>query len=124
MTIGTITGAIAASAPIIQERLITVLADREINKRAEMLITAMDRLANARSTANRFKPDVVTYNGDGTKASETWSKKGLEESIKASQLTAKWIKTIEVALDKGDFNELAKMVNQPEGKVAASVEDA
>lgn len=79
----------------------------EVEKRA----TALDKALSVRSqVASELKkqdrPDVKTYNGDGTVASETYSEERFKEVKKLKEKLGKIDKTINLALNNSEWGKL------------------
>lgn len=93
-------------APAIREQVVSIMVTREKDKRADAIVTAMDKLntlVNARRKV--AKPDIQTFNADRTIASEVYSKERIEELKKADEAIEKGEKVINKALD-GDMGDL------------------
>lgn len=112
MTIGTITTAvstgIAEAVPSIGEALVAEMVKRETAKRSALVIQGYDKWTEEKRRLNKFKPDVVTYNADGSKASETWSKKVLADKNTAEAYFSRLTKALEMAIETGSMDELNK----------------
>lgn len=131
MTIGSITTAvaetIAGAAPALREGLIKTIAEVEIKKRADMLVTAMAKYGEWSREASKVRADNVVYNADGSKASEGWSKKQLEAKKKADEQLGRLVKAIETALEANTaeaYAKLGQIVSQKSGTSGAADVDA
>ena len=111
--IGSITDAVAQTVKdtlpaFYVERLVGVLATREIEKNSTALQTAWERMGAAK---REYKPDLVSYNIDGTKKEENWSKANLDARNKAQANLSKIVKALDLVFATGDFSEVIKVAN-------------
>lgn len=109
---------VAGSGTSVRDAVVNELANREIARRTNAVVKGFDLLAEAQKELNKIKPDQVSFNGDGTKAQELWSKAKLEEKKKAEAKIAK----ITAALDKAtaDTPDYSGLFNLVGGKGDAS----
>lgn len=114
-----VAASVAALAPAVEQDVIDTLVLREREKRSALIVRGFDELRSQENAFKKFKPDVVTYNGDGTVSSEQWSKAKLDERNKAQEKLNKLITAIEKALE-GDTQKLTEALNNT--KPAADAE--
>ena len=100
------------SAPAVQDQLKKVLVERELNKRVDILDKALTKLSELKRDVSKVKPDVETFNEDGTKVSALFSKAKLEERKKAQEALDKLTKLIEVALSPTPGDAFSKLSEQ------------
>lgn len=82
-------------------------AKLEAEKQGTALIKGLDKLSNLERDLNKInRPDIKTFNEDGSEASASWSKDRLEERKKLTEQIEKLTKAIDKADDKGDFADL------------------
>ncbi len=82
-------------------------AKLEAEKQGTALIKGLDKLSSLERDLNKInRPDVQTFNEDGSVASASWSKDRLDERKKLSEQIEKLSKAIDKADDKGDFADL------------------
>ena len=93
------------------DKVADLLAAREVNKRCEALVTAIDKLDKMEREHRKHKADLVSYDTDGRKVIESWSKAALEERNKSQQKIDKATKAINKALDDKDFSDVYTFVN-------------
>lgn len=90
-----------------RELVVEHFAKQEAEKQGTALIKGLDKLSSLERDLNKInRPDVKTYNEDGSEASATWSKDRLDERKKLSEQIEKLSKAIDKADDKGDFADL------------------
>lgn len=103
---------LANIAPVVSEKVINHLVEKEVNRRADAVILALSTIDKLTSDLKKFKPDIVSYNGDGTEASANWSKPKLDEKNKVESTIAKLNKAVEKALTENDFGDLFNLTKQ------------
>ena len=97
---------LAAIAPEVTSKVIDHLVTKELNRRSEAVINGLGELDKLKSEQKKLKPDVISYNEDGSVASSNWSKAKLEEKNKVDQKIAKLGKAIDKALVENDYSDL------------------
>lgn len=98
---------IAASNPTVVSNVIAALAEVEIKRRTKAVIDALVTLNQFRKEQYKIKPDIVSYNADGSPKDQAWSKAKLEEKKKLEEKIAKYEKAIDLALgDNQDYTKL------------------
>lgn len=100
-----VTKNIDASPPIVREKLIAALTDREVAIRVDKLDKALAKRREMENDLRKIKPDVETFDADGKVTSQSYTKAKAEELKKAREQLAK----LESAFDKaieGDFGKL------------------
>lgn len=107
---------IGAINPKVEDKVVGVLVDRELTKRADALVMVLDALAKLESDAKKIKPDMMMYDKDsGELAAEAFSKPKQEEKKKMNEKIAKYTNAITKALDKGDYGDVYNLKNQKPG---------
>lgn len=102
---------IKSSGPQVYDRLRDLLVEREVASRVDLLDRAMKRRRELGIELNKVsRPDVVTYNGDGTEASGTFTKDRLNARKKAQEAVDKFEAALERALVQNDFEKLKNLV--------------
>lgn len=101
---------IAAINPVIEDKVVGALVTREANKRADAILKGIDKLSDlSRERRKTDKGDTVTYNKDGTVASELYSKERIEANKKADDAISKLTAAVNKALN-GDCGDLYNLV--------------
>lgn len=95
----------------ITERVITHLVEKEVSRRSEAVIKALDSLDKLVKEGKKIKPDIVTYGDDGKISSQSWSKQKIDERNANETKTTKLQAVLDKALDKNDFSDLFSLVN-------------
>jgi hypothetical protein len=93
----------------VRNQLRDILIKRKLDERVEQLDKGMKLLAEVKSELNKFKPDVVTYDQDGKKLTENWTKDNAENRKKALEKLKKVETAVELAFE-GNFDKLRDLV--------------
>lgn len=97
---------IAALSPAVEAKVIEHFVQKEADRRADAIIKGIDKLTElTRERRKTDKGDIVSYNGDGSVATQAYSKDRLEANKKADEQIAKLTKAIDKALE-GDASDL------------------
>jgi hypothetical protein len=93
-------------AKYVEDRLV----EEELRKREVIVFEAFAKLQELVGLHSKIRPDDVTYNGDGEKASETYSKKKIDEKMALKKAIEKLDKAINAIFDgtSNDFDALKK----------------
>jgi hypothetical protein len=102
---------IASSGENIKERVIQHLVAKEVERRSEAVIKALDSLDKLKREGLKIKPDVVSYGDDGKIASQAWSKAKIDERNTNQSKIDKLQAALNKGLDEGDFASLFNLVN-------------
>lgn len=104
----------ARCAPQVTERVVNVLVDREVSKRADAIVKVLDKLAELHKDSFRIKADVVSFDDQGKVVSATWSKDQLEKKKKNTEQILKFERAIDKATDdkKPDMADVYNLANQ------------
>lgn len=94
-----------------REQVVEHFATLQANKQAEALIKGLEKLTQLERDLQKInKPDVQTFNEDGTVASATFSKERIEERKKLNEQIEKLTKAINKADEGDDFGDLYNLV--------------
>ena len=104
-----VTERIAKSGDEIASRVVDLLAEETLKKRVQQITQAMTESDNLNRDLKKMKPDIVTYNADGSRASESFSKKVIDDRNKAMARIKKVEAAITKALDTGDYGDVASL---------------
>jgi hypothetical protein len=104
---------ISKIAPAVTDKVIEHLVNKELMRRSEAVINGMSELDKLKNEARKMKPDMISYNLDGSIASSTWSKAKLDEKNKADQKIEKITKAIDKALTDNDYSDLYNVSKAP-----------
>lgn len=104
---------IGAIGPEVNERVIETLTERELEKRANLIVAKNDELVAFKKELNKIKPDVGgSFLEDGTEVKATsYSKAKFEERKKLLEKIAKYEKALTLACVKGDMSKLNDLAN-------------
>lgn len=111
---------LGASSPDVRKRLVTVLAERELSKRVDLLDKGLAKLRDLKREVDKIRPPV-SFTADGTKVEGTFSKSDFENLKKSKEKVAKLESALEKAFAGQEFDKLANLAS---GKDASSSEDA
>lgn len=110
----TVVERLKSSAGTVTEKVLKVLLEKELDRRSEMLLQALDKRDALIKEGRKFKPDLVSYAADGTTLSEGWSKPKLDEKNRHQDKLSKLERSIEDALSgvDVDFSKLAESIKK------------
>jgi len=97
---------IANIAPKVEDKVVDVLVERELKRRSDALVSAMDKLDKMEKELSKIKADQISFDEDGKIVSQTFSKAKKEEKDKLSQKVQKATNAINKALEKGEFGDV------------------
>lgn len=103
------------------DTVVESLVKVEISRRSDALEKAIKLHEDTLREIRKVKPDQVTYNLDGTKASETYSKQAFENNKKLNEKLAKIEKTIVGATENEKWGDLYNLVKS--GGTPAATEE-
>ena len=102
---------IGSIGPVVEDKVIGVLVQREVEKRSNALVAGFDVLDKLEKEGRRIKPDVVAYDEQGAVTSSQWSKTKLEERNNHNKKLAKVRSALERALTAGDYSKLYEVAS-------------
>lgn len=102
---------LAEISPVVNEKVIDALVDREVEKRTKLIVDSLDKLRSLQGELRKIKPDVgQSFSEDGTETKPTqYSKAKFEERKKLLEQIAKLQTALDVAIDKGDMSKLNEL---------------
>ena len=103
------------------DTVVESLVKVEISRRSDALEKAIKLHEDTLREIRKVKPDQVTYNMDGTKASETYSIQAFENNKKLNEKLAKIEKTIVGATENEKWGDLYNLVKS--GGTPAATEE-
>lgn len=104
----------------VRKKVVDLLADREIDARAAALEKVLNRRSELQKDLKKVdKPDIETFNADGSPARQEYSKAKIDEVKKAKEALDKVEKAIDLALAKNDFGKVKEIA----GKAGGAKED-
>ena len=92
------------------DAVVELLVKTEVNRRADALEKALKLHEETFRELRKVKPDQVTYNLDGTKATETYSKAAIDSNKKLNEKLAKIDKAVVNATDNNQWGDLYSVV--------------
>lgn len=93
-------------APKVEDAVVAALTDRELTRRSDALVQALDKLDTMEKAFLKLGPDQITYDDKGVKTGETFSKARIDARNKDQGKINKLTGAITKALEKSDFNDL------------------
>lgn len=90
----------------VEQDVIDALVERDIKRKAESLVKCIDKLTEAEKEMQKLGADNITFDADGKKIGESFSKKRIEERNKTKGRIQKISGAINKALEKGDFGDV------------------
>ena len=97
---------IANAGPMVHERVVTLLAEKEIERRVNLVIQATTELEKLTEQTKKFKPDQRFLNADGQVVQESYSQAKFDERKKHLARVEKLEKALNTALDQNNFKPL------------------
>jgi hypothetical protein len=93
-------------APAVSDKVVEHLVNKELTRRSEAVIQGFGDLDKMKTELKKIKPDVVSYNLDGSVANSNWTKATLEAKNKLEQKMEKLTKALDKALVDNDYSDL------------------
>jgi hypothetical protein len=88
------------------DTVVAQLVEVEIKKRADALASSLKLFEDTRRELNKMRPDQASFDENGAKVSETFSKKAFEDKKKLTEKLAKIDKIIVAATEKDQWGDL------------------
>jgi hypothetical protein len=107
-----VSAVIKSSGPVVRQSVIDKFVDEEIKRRSDLLTRLVIAINAFRKQGSKFKPDLVTYDGDGKVTSEGWTKGLLDQKKKFTEKLDKADKAFEKALNDGDYNNVENVIKE------------
>lgn len=108
----TVATEISTIAPAVADRVVKHFVDTEVSRRTDLIVKGMDTLHQLNNDLRKInKPDVNTFNGDGSPAYSSFTKPRLDEVNKLIDRIAKLTKSIDAALN-GQVNDLKAFLDK------------
>lgn len=105
------------------DMVVDSLVKTEVNRRADALEKGLKLHEDTFRELRKVKPDQVTFNLDGTKATETYSKAVIDNNKKLNEKLAKIEKAVVNATDNNQWSDLFNLVKGG-GNAAEKSDDA
>lgn len=96
----------------VRAAIVQKLADEEVAKRTELVLTAMNALSRLRADLKKFKPDQKGFDVDGKLISEMYSEAKTQERKKLGEKIEKLEKSINLALENDDYSKLKEQSSE------------
>lgn len=98
-------------SPVVNERVIDALVEREVEKRSKMIMDGLEKLRSLQTDLKKIKPDVgQCFDEDGNETKPTqYSKAKYEERKKVLEQINKIQTALELAVEKGDVTKLNEL---------------
>lgn len=103
---------IAGSSPVVQDKVVAHFASKEVARRADLIVSAMDAWQEAQNQLKKVKPDQQSFDTNGTLVAETFSKQKLDERNTLTRKTADLTAAVEEALNNNNYDKLTKLVGK------------
>lgn len=101
---------LAALGPRVMAEVASRMAEREVKKRTDKMVQALDKVATMTVEHLRLGPDDVRYNAAGEKTAESYTKKRVDEISKSKSNIEKLQSAIAKADASGDYGDLDKLL--------------
>lgn len=101
---------LASSGETVKNLVIDLLVQKEVDLRVNQISAALVNLTKLETQLSRTdRPDIKTYNKDGSVASELYSDARIKEINSAKKKIDSIRNAINTALEKGDYEPLNKL---------------
>lgn len=114
----------AVGSKIAIDTVVDNLVKTEVNRRADALEKVLKLHEDTFREIRKVKPDQVTYNLDGTKATETYSKAAIDNNKKLTEKLAKIEKAVVNATDNNQWSDVYNLVKGGGNVTAEKTDDA
>jgi predicted nucleic acid-binding Zn-ribbon protein len=128
MTIGTIHSAVAdrltSALPEIKSAVVEAMAAKTLEARKNAVLAAVEEVSKLDREIGKMRPDMVSYTEDGKIASETYSKKVIDDRKKANERKTKVVLALENAYEVNTNDAWAKLTQLVGSKGQAPAAEA
>lgn len=98
---------LAEISPTVESKVVDLMVDKEVSRRVELITQGLGKLSDWEREGRKLsKPDVETFNEDGSQASAVFSKSHLDALTKHNERVAKLTRALDKAIDAGDMGDL------------------
>lgn len=84
----------------------------ELVRRTDLLARLVVAINNFRKEGYKIKPDVLSFNADGSPATTAWSKPQLEKQKKFTEKLTKAEQTFEKALNNNEYDKVESVIKE------------
>jgi len=105
----------ASTNGTIREMVVDSLTEVEVNRRAKLLESALDKRDQLYKELNGIKPDQVQCDANGAVANEFWTKGQAKKRQQATEKLNKLDKAIDKAVTDADYDNLKKVLDKLSG---------
>ena len=105
-----VTERLGSVGPVVRDKVINILVETEVEKRTTAVVNVVRKLDEAVVALRKVnKPDIETFNADGSVASAQFSKTRLDDIKKAKEVVEKLEAALENAFEKSDFTKVFEL---------------
>lgn len=101
---------LAELGPSVIAEVASRMAQREVQKRADKMVQAIDKIATLTLEHKKLGPDDVRFNAKGEKESESYTKKRIDEINKSKSNIEKLQAAVAKAHTTGDYSDIDKLL--------------
>ena len=98
--------------PAIRDGVKAKFVQEELTRRTDLLARLIVAINNFRKEGFKIKPDVLSFNVDGSPATTAWSKPQLEKQKKFTEKMTKAEKTFEAALNNNEYDKVEGVIKE------------
>lgn len=109
-----ITENLSKLSPKVEDAVVEAVVDREVKKRSQALVQALDKLSEMEKDLKKLGPDNLMYDENGKEVLGSYTKKRIDEKNKLTGRIQKLTNIINKALEKAEFNDLYNFVGGKE----------
>ena len=116
-------------APKIEVAIVTHLADKERTRRTDAWLKVFDQLDKAEKDLDKLRPDQSSFDENGAKQTEWYSKTRADDRKKLGERIVKLKGALNKSIEKGEWKDVFDLANQqakpdaPKGSVADAKSD-
>jgi hypothetical protein len=103
---------ISGASPIIQDKVVAHFAGKEISRRADLIVSAMDNWKELNVQVKKIRCDQQSFDTTGQLVSETFSKQKMDERNSLTRKIADLTAAVEDALTNNNYDKLEKLVGK------------
>lgn len=101
---------LVGSSGVVKEKVIDILFQKELDRRTDACLKVIEKLAELdKQYKKENKPDIETYNEDGTVDKQTYSKEKAEALRRLREQRSNLDAALKKALEHNDFSKVLEL---------------
>lgn len=102
---------ISSISPAVQEKVVAILTERELVRRSNAMVQAIDQLSVFDKDMKKLGPDQKSFDEKGVEQSSSFSKSRLDERARLNKKIDRYTNAVNNALDKGNYSDLFNLAS-------------